>query len=154
MSAFSSPLLPHGPFPKVSLTHHTHLPKLNNLSSGTASFLMWRLIFTAPEIFKVIRILLHVLSKKRLHQTQCIKTPVCKMFYVSPIFMQEPQQRLVFKTVNTFLIKEIEKQFKLPILIEIMFIRDGSHMQGKMLCLLLYLPGTWGLFITSYSWTQ
>lgn len=38
--------------------------------------------------------------------------------------------------------------------VEAKFVRDGSHMEGKMLCLLLHLLGTWGPFITSYTSMQ
>ena len=98
----------------------------------------------------------HTLSlKKCFRQTPCTRTLQFAKCLSCPLFScKNHKWKLVFKNINCFLTKEIEKKFKLPILIEIKFIRDGSHMQGKMLCLLLYLLDTWGLFMTSYTWTQ
>lgn len=56
----------------------------------------WSLIFTAPEIFKVIIILVHF---QKVFETNTMdqNSPVCKIFELSTMFRQEPKVKACFQ---------------------------------------------------------
>lgn len=64
----------------------------------------WSLIFTAPEIFKVIIILIHF---QKVFETNTMdqNSPVCKIFKLSAMFIQEPKVKACFQEYKEFLNK-------------------------------------------------